>query len=187
MTTKFLSGKAPPEANSESQSRPNIRLIIYMVAGLALAAIAINLFMNTVGSPDVEPSQNSVFVQSVQPTVISASLVVTVVVTATPVPTLEPTPTPYIVYLAHPVTVTVPYTVEVIRNTVSYLPAPTPQTITQVVVLTPTTVPPGSLSICLYVEGVKSLFINEVGHVGNSCTFYTLNSPVNDFRIVVNK
>jgi len=181
MTTKFLSGS--PEKNSESQTRPNLKLIVYAIAGICLAAIGVNAFFGTVGTPDVLPGtiQAAPVDATIQP-----SLVVTIVVTATPDPTLTPSPTPHIVYLQQqvPVTVTQVVTQEVV-NTVYVQQPPVEKLIEVYITPVATPLPDDTVVICVYASGVKALYLNDTGIAGNSCHTYSHPAPISDYHLKV--
>lgn len=97
-------------------------------------------------------------------------------VAALPVPTVAPVVVTEIVtvteYLVDKIEIPVEVT-RLVEVRIPEIPMPTP------------TVVPGTMRLCLYVEGVSGVFINDAGIAGNTCITYDVSSPVNDFVLRV--
>lgn len=94
---------------------------------------------------------------------------VQVVVTATPTPEL---PTPEVIY------VNVPYEVErVVTNTVEIVhPTPTPHTLA-----------PGTVEICVRVEGAREIYIHQSGVVSGSCMEFAFGVGQTSIPVQINR
>jgi len=168
-----------PQSNSEAQGRFNPKLVVMLVATVLLVIVFGRSVLTWKSADPVAAADDSP--NGIQPTTVftpSLTLPITVVVTATPTPTPEATSTPWIVERV--------VTVEV--TSVSYVQSVVQSEVTRIVEVYPTpsatpSLPPDRLRLCLYVEGVTGVFVNDAGVAGNQCYEFSVTSPVNDFRL----
>lgn len=163
--------------DSRKENQTNARLIFTVALVVAFMAIVGRfLWAYSPSSNDVvvtvEPAptarpQNTPIVAklAVGPTSTPVIIIRELVVTATPEPSPTNSPTPVYVYIAS----------EVTRLSVEYVPVPA----------TPTAVPAGYASVCIFVDGVSAIWYNGVGMVGNTCQLQSVTSLYTDITIRV--
>lgn len=164
-------------SNSESQSKTNVpQLIVFGVVGLVVFFLVRYLLGFSAGA---SASPNVTVVPSEVPEVFTP---VVLVVTATPEPTNTSVPTPVVITEFREVEVTV--------VSVQYINNPVEVEVTRVVesIIYPTPTP--SLAndtglVCIYVEGVTGVYIDDRGVAGNQCYSFRFGSPVTDIQLRV--
>lgn len=178
---------------SVQESLPRVGLILGVVAVVVMLVFAAKVTIFEVPGTTAANVANRFLLVRPEPTAtlaapaaapVGESVVVTVVVTATPVPTVAATATPVIIVREVPGPVVVEYIripvevpVEVVVE-VTAVPLPT---------LTPVPLVTGTVKICVDGAGLKAIYVDGQGIVGGGCQIWQVGVGASYITVQINR